>query len=523
MQSVSELYKESMKNDIRNVNTVQIQVAIENLDFVAKQTIQADNQLFYSTLDHIFEDDVDIPYNYATCELNFIGLDGKKKFRPVDNLEYQGLIFSEISNENGLFVNNPKITITSDITKTYNLYGLQLVFDKNDFGSMAQEIIVRGYNNTVLVEEKHINNITSAAVNISRFEGVNKVEIEIVKTLLPNRRIRIKNIYMGVKKNYTPSNIVKTVETRSIHPLMNEIPETKFSFTIDNINNDFDAENPTGIYVFFMSKQKVVFKYTYELNDGSIEEVKGGVVYLDGKPKAEGIDAEFTAYGIYYYMTDNYIYNNTSSGISYGQLLENIFNASNLPKDINDGVLWRIDASLYNLICKSQIPEKPAKELIQLICNATSMILYEDREGYIHIKPNTSEVYDFKIGLYDESEYPTIEYIDELRNIIVNIYNLEGEVVDTLTLEVNASGEDCEIDNPLISDSTLAQTLAQNTLIYLQKRRKYDIEYMGNVELDVNDIIDVENKFISDTNVRITKHQITYDGAISGVIEGKEY
>lgn len=600
MQSVSQAYKDSMNSLVRNKNTITINMQIENLEFNKDVVITSENQLNYSNIDHIRDDTYNIPFNYATCELNFMGLNKNRKIIDYNDLKYQGLVISSISDGNCDYLegNRPTIVATADTTKEYNLYGLNITFDNNDFGSIPKELIVNGYNDEALVSTQTIENNTNETVMLNSFSGIDKIEIIILKTNLPYRRTRVKNIYFGVKRTYVDNEIVETVESKKINPLSNEMAEKKFEFIVDNMNYDYNMENPTSIYQFFMSNQKVKYSYGYELDDGTIENIKGGIVYLDGMPKADGIDATFTAYGLYYFMTNEFFdSNNYEEGISFGAILDNIFNDFPMAKNEIGENMWRIDSSLYEKYFYGVIPVMASNVLIQLICNATGMIVDEDRDGYINIIPNRSNVEDFKITLNDDYEFPEIEYLEQVKDITVKIYNYEiaettsklysgsfrnvttetkikcnykdeGQFVNissTITngtiiseeyhstyceityigeaskttkisvigyaveensrdyvISVNESGEDCPVDNKFVTTDEMAVELAERTEEYLQKRKKYSIEYMGNPELETNDIINIENQFIDNTTMRILNHQIEYNGGIKGVVEGKE-
>lgn len=99
---------------------------------------------------------------------------------------------------------------------------------------------------------------------------------------------------------------------------------------------------------------------------------------------------------------------------------------------------------------------------------------------------------------------------------------LENTETSDYVLSINESGEDCSTDNALITDDTMAFELASRVRKYLSERKKYNIEYVGNPELDINDVITMNNQFLNGITLRLIKHEITYNGALSGKIEGKE-
>jgi hypothetical protein len=75
--------------------------------------------------------------------------------------------------------------------------------------------------------------------------------------------------------------------------------------------------------------------------------------------------------------------------------------------------------------------------------------------------------------------------------------------------------------NPLVSELIHAADLADWIGDYLQADREYELSYRGEARIDANDLIFLENKYVENMQVRISEHQLTYNGALSGTIKAR--
>lgn len=138
----------------------------------------------------------------------------------------------------------------------------------------------------------------------------------------------------------------------------------------------------------------------------------------------------------------------------------------------------------------------------------------------------------------DASEY----YTYEIHNggYFISTGKLEGNyhlVVKTLVdyneqstpIKFNYDYDGLEVEinngfyNPAIeSASLLLETAIQNTANFIKNNyKKYDvkIEYFGNPAYEVNDVLKIETPY-GEKTMRILKHSLTFNGALSGSIEG---
>jgi hypothetical protein len=81
---------------------------------------------------------------------------------------------------------------------------------------------------------------------------------------------------------------------------------------------------------------------------------------------------------------------------------------------------------------------------------------------------------------------------------------------------VAQSGEIDKEENPLITNDTMCQALADHVKSYLQMRNTYEASYRGNPEMEVGDIIGLQTLYTDEMDALILVDEITFDGSLSG-------
>lgn len=90
----------------------------------------------------------------------------------------------------------------------------------------------------------------------------------------------------------------------------------------------------------------------------------------------------------------------------------------------------------------------------------------------------------------------------------------ENSVV--VSYPVAQSGEIDKEENPLITNDTMCQALADHVKSYLQMRNTYEANYRGNPEMEVGDIIGLQTLYTDEMDALILVDEITFDGSLSG-------
>lgn len=90
-------------------------------------------------------------------------------------------------------------------------------------------------------------------------------------------------------------------------------------------------------------------------------------------------------------------------------------------------------------------------------------------------------------------------------------------------LHVNATGDDDEETNPLITDLNAARALATHVSSYIKLRNTYDVSYRGNPELEVGDAISMQTEYTKDMDALILTDEINFNGSLSGRLKLKGF
>lgn len=106
------------------------------------------------------------------------------------------------------------------------------------------------------------------------------------------------------------------------------------------------------------------------------------------------------------------------------------------------------------------------------------------------------------------------------KTVIINGYALE-QSSSIYTLEVNSSGDTDNEVNPLITNTAMAQTLAQHTAEYLALRNTYDLEYRGNPEIETGDAITLQTNYNPAQQALVLTNSLTFNGGLSGTLKVK--
>lgn len=535
MINVSTEYFESINSPMRKQTEFVVGIGVENTEMKGNSEYSDNGHMDYSDIDSLknllFANKI-----YTTSEANMYLLDGVHEIKPeITDYTFQGYVSSLASNSEGVFETPPVILIESE--GSYNLSGFTLQFDRenNDY---ATDFDIEYYDidGGLIKTSNIIDNTNVKYIEEGETNGVNTIKVTFKKTHNYSRRLRITELILGIYEEFRGNNdlsknSIKTIEhTVEISPLMKEIPKNNFSFTIENENSAYNAENPTGVWKHIQKGQIVTLKYIQNLNNGEKESFLGGRFQLTDRPETENTDAKFEAISKLESLEVTYdegkYYEN---GRSYYLLIEDVFKFCGL-KD-NE---YEIDSDLMNMYTNVPLEKRSAKECIQLLCQACGKIAFEDVSGKIFIKENNSTIDEYALTLGQNYSYPKYkEEVSELKNIIITKYTLtvsdevqelanstfeiteSGEIVIDYALSTNQShtisganirnisffGECCKINLEVAEPTQVAITIRGNriektatNIVYKENEKGYDCE--------------LDFKMLSDKNVADRLHTI---------------
>lgn len=135
---------------------------------------------------------------YAELTRNFMRVDGSQIFLPRNTstvIEQTGYVTSNVSDENGLFSENPVLTLKLPAAYTY--YGLYISFQ----GNPPKEMKVSTYNGDTLLNTFKYDDLKEKSLLNDEFENFDSIRFEITKAY-PKNRVLIDKISFGDLSDY---------------------------------------------------------------------------------------------------------------------------------------------------------------------------------------------------------------------------------------------------------------------------------------------------------------------------------
>lgn len=220
--------------------------------FVPDITATSDTGTKHSKVENILNRD--IKQQYADATNRFTLASGMQFFLPRGN-EYlkTGYVSEAVAGANGLFVDNPSITLELEASfKTFN-------FTLGFAGNLPIEVVIKTYLQGELLEELFINEIEQITLIEYEFPEFDQMVIEFIKAI-PNSRVLVDWVEFGNVTDYVleqsadllkmPKGIQleKVKELQVTRTLYNQSNELKELISEEIIINDteyrFDFTNP---------------------------------------------------------------------------------------------------------------------------------------------------------------------------------------------------------------------------------------------------------------------------------------
>lgn len=124
---------------------------------------------------------------------------------------------------------------------------------------------------------------------------------------------------------------------------------------------------------------------------------------------------------------------------------------------------------------------------------------------------------------YLYARYARFLFAPRLDDPIISVYAMpviEG-IIGSSSTTLNSSGADDVEDNCIITDSDMAAAVMDQVAAYLALRDTYSLDYRGNPELDVGDVIGLQTRYVANRTVVILEHEIYFNGALHGHMVAK--
>jgi len=516
MQVVSNAWKTTQLENILPLSDIEIKYAATDADAMNYATVSSNSSASVVTnndLQSIVQAQA-VRQPTQTAELNKWRLGGNIQFS--DSI-VKGWISGYISKDNQEFDTNPTVTITFSQLRTIRSEGVVVKFS-SAYNEYASNFIVTAYNGSSQVATKTVTNNTSVEAEVSMtIQNYNKIVITITKWCLPQSRARIENVSIGSTKTFTKADIISYKQNMKSSLFSYKLPDYNIEFEFDNSEDEWNPDNPTGIYSSLAVRQEIQVKYGYLIN-GAYEYIPGGIYFLsEWNTPQNGITARFKAQDLTIFMQSKFDATNWNGATAtLKALADEAFNQSNIPLLPNASVRWvTTDLAAPAVTLPNNLDQYTCAEIVQMCCCARACVMRYGRDGIMYCEKldTTQQSYEInRFNSYKDAEYDMSQV---LKAVSVN----DGMFYDV----VGASGEVQYVDNPLFTEDTDlsdVQDFFAYTEAHLGNRRTLSGQFRIDPRLDVFDYITVVNKYAT-MNVVITSLQMSYNGGFSAVYEGR--
>ncbi len=269
---------------------------------VRLNSITSDDKLDICNIDSVGDIRKYTNITVATLEENLWLLNSR--FPVYQNGKVDGYISNSMSNSNGEFTTNPKMTVQlssaaeaenfsvilnpavpTGYPKTIKLYCYDK--DNNQIGVFTKDLTwtedsgETDGEGDVLYITKTLDTLPSVNFELN-LSNLYKVECEFIGTRFGNRRIRVSSIMFG-KTIYLNQDQVLNVEfTDKTSFVPDTLPSRTFSFDLNNYDGTYNVDNPANGYLSLNKQTRVQFRIGYN--------VAGYVYNEDGTVKFDSVN-----------------------------------------------------------------------------------------------------------------------------------------------------------------------------------------------------------------------------------------
>lgn len=514
MQEVSTRWNETQTEHVITVPSIlELEIVVTDPDVQADASSASNGETKYSHAGKLTDGLIKTENRIATLEQNFWLLNSSFDLLPnTDQYDDDGYIGNTLSGADGTFAVPPAITVTFSKVYTSYLEGVTIAWGVAYENEHADTFTVTAYNGATVVATKTVTgNTDTVSVVFMEITGYDSIKITVEKWAHPRSRARIQSLLLGIKHTYTKSNVKEYEHKQSVDLLSAELPNIETTFQVDNLDFLYDPDNEGGMSKYLMSRQQVTIRYGYEI-DGKAEKIPAAVVFLDEwRSPRDGIHAEFTARSLLVFMEEKY------TGITSGTLYEISLSAlkqANLPLLNTGEVRWMLDDTLkaVSAPADTDLSDYSIAEVLQLCANAARCVMWQDRQGILHIESfSAEEATGYSITNQNAYSYPETSLSKPLKSVNIN----DGMYV----LSVAETGVEQTVDNPLVSSSQ-APAVAVWIRDILLNRQILTGEWRADPKTDVLDTVSVSTPFKMNRTV-LTSVELTFNGAFRGDYEGR--
>ena len=363
MQSVSSAYRAEQKEYLREEGYIWVYLGVISKEAQAHGRANGTFALYSSP--QLATSTVNFEGYYAIPEENFIRADGTQYFLPRNRNSfalYQGIVTQEMCDS---------VTFTFGKYTHLDIKGLTINF--GDYYPTSFTITNGTY------QYSYTNDKPGEWITEDIFRDTDHITIIPDAIVGGQKRFRIISILFGIGLMFDNNSLISTSWKSECSHISNELPTKAFTFTIDNLNKKFAADDPNSYLAFLEEQQEVEFEYGRKLSDETMYTIPGGKLRLKTW-SSNDTQASFNAVGFLDYTESKYYKGKYyPNGISLYDLAVDVCTDAGIENYV-------IDNYLQTMHTKNPLPVEKHKNLLQLIANAARSIMRETRNGGIEIK-----------------------------------------------------------------------------------------------------------------------------------------
>jgi hypothetical protein len=460
MYIVSDEYKEQIRQPLRNPSSVKVLLDIENTDANDSASFTASTPVSPISNVAVLNGDYYVTDRIGTMELNRFILDGESSFGLDPDPEiYQGYLSQLASDVSNVWTSSPYVIMDFGSAPVY-LDGLSFVFD-NLLHGYPTDLRLEAFNGVTSVLDTNVYPDSYEWTYNTPLPPCTQIIITAEASSLRYWRFRLEDVIFGIVKEFDGSVITTCNWKQDVDLINAKLPTYDFDFSFIDINNEFNPDDELSLYKYLSDKQRVRFYFGYELNDASVEWIKGSEYYTTGDATIDsngGINTlSIKSSSRLFFLTEDYtagkFMNNPWALHSLLGEIEAFIGIDPLYADILHPYSYIIyDYDALDIQTTIPIPLQPVNQCLQLIANAGMCVMQIDRDGKIVIIPRSTDTYDFALTFSDMMKPPLITKFPKLQGVDTTITMVSNEtnystIVEKDVVNANYNWYEFKYDN----------------------------------------------------------------------------
>lgn len=304
--------------------------------------------------------------DYMTLEHNYSYLDGTMEEFPnaVNDIAF---FSSDMSDENGKFSNNQKITF--GFTRTHSSFALTLYF-VGDY-PLSAIITWKTRKGTILYKKEYEINSNEMKIYTDKQE-YGQIEIEFTKAL-PYRYVKMYFFRFGVILNWDETNVKSASLVQECDRLSDKLSINKLSFDVIDVVDNMNMGNSEGMHNYF---QKTQTMKAYENINGERRSL--GKYFLDKFSDKTNVGSMSLV--SYIGLLDNYTFDTGTiyNGVLAKTVLDAIFETCGITN-------YTIDEETSNQLLYGTIKPMTCRKALREVLFACHSVIDTTDEENIHI------------------------------------------------------------------------------------------------------------------------------------------